>query len=93
MKYTSNFYSLSGERYDLSIITNHNSGTTKEITLGVPPFVTEMDEDEENIYKSVKYQSATVSIIASGETDYMLQHLYYIITDIVKFTIIYSLNV
>ena len=71
MKYTSNFYSLSGERYDLSIITNHNSGTTREITLGVPPFVTEMDEDEENIYKSVKYQSATVSIIASGETDYM----------------------
>lgn len=71
MKYISNFYSLSGDRYDLSIITNHSSGTTRQITLGVPPFVTEMDEDEENIYKSVKYQSATVSIIASGETDYM----------------------
>lgn len=71
MKYTSNFYSLKGDRYDLSIITNNNSGTTRQIQLGVPPFVTEMDDDEENIYKSVKYQSATVNIVTSGETDYM----------------------
>lgn len=71
MLYTSDFYSLRGDKYTVSIVTNNDSGTTKEITLGVPPFTTEMDSSNENIYKPVKYQSATVNIVTSGESDYM----------------------
>ena len=71
MKYTSDFYSLKGDKYTVTIITNNNSGTTREITLGVPPFTTEMDTSDDNIYKPVKYQSATVNIVTSGESDYM----------------------
>ena len=71
MKYTSNFYSLKGDLYNVEIITNGDSSTTREITLGVSPFVTEMDSSDDNIYKPVKYQSATVNIVTSGESDYM----------------------
>lgn len=71
MKYTSDFYSLNGDKYTVNIVTNNESGTTKEITLGVPPFTTEMETDEENIYKPVKYQTATVNIVTDGESDYM----------------------
>jgi len=70
MKYTGDFYSLRGDKYTVQIITNNDSGTTQEIILGVPPFVTEQDTSDDNIYKSVKYQSATVNIITSGESDY-----------------------
>ena len=71
MLYTSNFYSLRGDEYTVNIITNNDSGTTREITLGVPPFVTQMDGSDENIYKPLKCQSATVNIVTSGESDYM----------------------
>lgn len=70
MRYIGNFYSLKGDRYTVEIITNGTSGTTRNITLGVPPFVTEMDTSDDNIYKPVKYQSATVKIVTSAETDY-----------------------
>lgn len=71
MRYKGDFYSLRGDKYTVTIITNNDSGTTREITLGVPPFATEMDSSDENIYKPVKYQSATVNIVTSGESDYM----------------------
>ena len=71
MLYYSDFYSLNGDKYTVNIITNNDSGTTREITLGVPPFTTEMDNDDDNIYKPVKYQSATVNIVSNGESDYM----------------------
>lgn len=71
MKYTSNFYSLRGDRYDVTIVTNNDTGTTREITLGVPAFVTEQDTSSDNIYKSLKCQSATVNIVTEDETDYM----------------------
>ena len=70
MRYQGNFFDLRGERYTVEIITNGTSGTTRNITLGVPPFITEMDRSEENIYKPCKYQSATVKLITSAETDY-----------------------
>lgn len=71
MKYTSYFYSLRGDKYDVTIVTNNDDSTTREITLGVQPFVTEMDSSDDNIYKPVKYQAATVNIVTSGESDYM----------------------
>ena len=70
MRYIGNFYSLKQERYTVEIITNNSSGTTKEITLGVSPFVTDMDTSDENIYKPVKYQGATINVITDNESDY-----------------------
>jgi hypothetical protein len=43
--------------------------TVYELTLGGDPFVTEMDNEDGNLYKPVKYQSATVNLITS---DYLL---------------------
>lgn len=71
MKYTSNFYSLNGDKYDVTIVTQHNESTSREITLGVSPFVTQMDTSDENIYKPLKLQGATVKIITDNESDYM----------------------
>ena len=71
MLYYGNFYSLNGNLYTVQIVTNNDSGTTREIILGVPPFTTEMDFSSKNIYKPLKCQSATVNIVTSGETDYM----------------------
>lgn len=71
MRYVSDFYSLRGDKYTVTITTENDSGTTKQITLGVPPFTTDSDTSNDNIYKAVKYQSATVNIVTSGESDYM----------------------
>lgn len=71
MRYIGKFYDLKGNNYTVEIITNGTSGATRNITLGVPPFVTEMDTSDDNIYKPVKYQSATVKLITNNETDYM----------------------
>ena len=70
MRYQGNFFDLRGDKYTVEIITNGTSGTTRNITLGVPPFVTEMDTSDDNIYKPCKYQSATIKLVTSGETDY-----------------------
>lgn len=70
MRYQGFFYSLKGDKYTVEIITNGASGTTRNVTLGVPPFTTEMDATDENIYKPCKYQSATVKLVTSAATDY-----------------------
>lgn len=71
MKYIGYFYSLRGDKYTVEIITDNDSETTREIMLGVPPFTTEQDGSDDNIYKPIKYQAATVNIVTDGESDYM----------------------
>jgi hypothetical protein len=70
MRYIGNFYNLKDERYTVEIITNHTSGATRYIDLGVPPFVTTMEESDDNLFKPAKYQSATVKVVTSAATDY-----------------------
>ncbi len=70
MRYIGNFYNLKDERYTVEIITNHASGATRYIDLGAPPFVTTMEESDDNLFKPAKYQSATVKLITSAATDY-----------------------
>lgn len=70
MRYTGNFYNLKNERFTVEIITNHTSGATRHIDLGVPPFVTSMEENDDNLFKPCKYQSATVKMVTSAATDY-----------------------
>ena len=71
MRYTGNFYNLEGIKYEVELITNGSTTQTRTIDLGVSPFVTTMDVSDENIYKPAKYQSATVKVVTSGETDYL----------------------
>lgn len=70
MRYIGNFFNLKNERYTVEIITNHASGATRHIELGVPPFVTSMEESDDNLFKPAKYQSATVKLVTSAATDY-----------------------
>ena len=49
-------------------LTTSNGTTTKEITLGGSPFVTEMDTSSDIIYQPIKYQTATVEVVTE---DYM----------------------
>lgn len=63
MIYSGEFADINGTNYKVQITTEGN--TPSELTLGVPPFVTEMDNSDETIYKPVKYQSATVKMITN----------------------------
>ncbi len=62
MIYSGEFADINGTNYKVKITTNGN--TPSNLTLGVPPFVTEMDTSDSTIYKPVKYQSATVKVIS-----------------------------
>ena len=64
MKYIGKFYDLNENQYTLNIITGGVSSNSKEITLGDSPFTTEMDSTGDTLYKSAKYQSATIQIVS-----------------------------
>ena len=64
MKYSGEFADINGTNYKVQITTNGN--TPSDLTLGVPPFVTQMDNSDSTIYKPVKYQSGTVKVISGN---------------------------
>lgn len=68
MIYNGYFRDIKDSLYTVRITTKKGT-VAKEITLSDNPFVTEMDESDETIYKPVKYQTATVEAISS---DYMM---------------------
>ena len=70
MLYRGYFYNLKDERYQVEMITERNSGATRSLQLGVPPFVTEMEESDDNLFKPCKYQSATLKVVTTAATDY-----------------------
>lgn len=51
--------------YTVRLTTSDGKSQTKEITLSGEPFTTQMDSGDETIYKSVKYQTATVGVVTS----------------------------
>ena len=63
MKYTGQFKDINENLYKVNIITDNDSTTTKTVTLGTTPFVTEIETSEEHLYKPVKYSSATIRMI------------------------------
>lgn len=71
MKYIGKFCNLDDKLYTVYIITNRDESISRDITLSDSPFSTEMDTSDDNIYKPVKYQSATVGVVTSSENDYM----------------------
>lgn len=71
MKYTGQFRTIDNELLTVYIITDRSEAITRDITLSGNPFSTEMDTSDDNIYKPVKYQSATVGVVTENESDYM----------------------
>lgn len=71
MKYIGTFKDIDNNAYTVQIITSQSEVVTSEIVLAESAFKTEMDQSDDNIYKPVKYQSATVSIVTKDESDYM----------------------
>jgi len=67
MIYNGYFRDIKDSLYTVRITTKKGT-VAKEITLSDNPFVTEMDESDETIYKPVKYQTATVEAVSD---DYM----------------------
>lgn len=64
MRYTGQFKTFETDRtYTVEIITNGDSSKTTEVDLGDEPFTTSMDSDGDTIYKTAKYQSATIKIV------------------------------
>lgn len=65
MKYTGNFRSLKDKDYTIEITTSQGSGTT-QLRFGPEAFVTNMDSGSSTIYVPVKYQSATIQVVAKN---------------------------
>lgn len=63
MKYTGQFRDINENLYTVNIITDNDTSTSKTVTLGITPFVTEVETSEEHLYKPCKYSSATIRMI------------------------------
>ena len=67
MLYKGSFKSIHKDiLYNVEIITNGSSDSSTELILGPSPFTTTMDGGSSTIYNPVKYQSATVQIVAKN---------------------------
>ena len=67
MKYIGTFNDINNNEYQVKIEIANGSNTTQNLVMSGEPFVTEMDESDETIYKPVKYQSATIGLLVEGE--------------------------
>ena len=67
MKYVGEFRSvLNDNPYKIEIITRGSSSGPVDVSLGPEAFVTSMTADSNTIYTPVKYQSATIQIVAKN---------------------------
>lgn len=64
-QYTGYFRDIADKQYRV-VITTSSGDNTEEITLSTDPFVTEIETNDAHIYKSCKYSSATIRIVASS---------------------------
>ena len=65
MLYHSNFKDINDKNYKVRITTNGDASKSKEIVLGTPAFVTEVETGDSNLYKPVKGQTATVKLVTN----------------------------
>lgn len=63
MKYTGTFKDINDKQYTINITTNNDSTSTKTVTWGTSPIVTEIETSESHLYKPCKYSSATIKLI------------------------------
>lgn len=62
MIYQGHFYDIDNNKYTVKITTDKNTASTKSITLGAAPFVSEIEGDD-NVYTPMKCGLATVRIL------------------------------
>lgn len=65
MLYHSNFKDINDKNYKVRITTNGDASKSKEIVLGTPAFVTEVETGDSNLYKPIKGQTATVKLVTN----------------------------
>ena len=69
MKFTGQFKSLhNDDLYTVTIDCSNGGTSTRDVSLGPDPFITQMDGDANTIYVPVKYQSATVQLVANNSS-------------------------
>jgi len=64
MKYRGYFRNIKNDLFSVTFDVNDGDKSTKEIKLGEPPFITQMNAEDKTIYSSTKYQSATCTIVS-----------------------------
>lgn len=72
MKYTGRFKDITDKGYFLQITTDDEETTTKELTLGTPPFLVSYEGGGDTLYKPIKYSSATLTVA----TDTIFANMY-----------------
>lgn len=66
MKYIGQFSNLDNKIYKVEVVTNNNSTSTTNLTLSDSPCTLEWNGEDDNIFKPIKYSSATFEYISSG---------------------------
>ncbi len=66
MKYTGQFKNLDNKTYKIEIITNGSSASTSNITLSDSPCTIEWTGEDENLFKPIKYSSATIEYVSDS---------------------------
>lgn len=67
MLYQGTFKDRLNNQYTVQIVTSGDTSRTTEIVLGTPPFTTSMDSQGDTLYKTAKYQSATIKYVSKNE--------------------------
>lgn len=67
MIYKGSFKDANNKQYNLIINVSGVTGMTQELTLGTPPFTTKMDGEGSTLYKTAKYQTASITYVDNTE--------------------------
>ena len=67
MIYQGTFKDRFEQEYTVKITTDDGSPRVITLTLGTPPFTTSMDSEGDTLYKTAKYQSATITYVSKNE--------------------------
>lgn len=66
MKYTGQFSNIDNKKYKVEIITNGSSASSTELTLSDSPCTLEWNGEDDNLFKPIKYSSATFEYVSDG---------------------------
>ena len=64
MRYTGQFKDINNDQYSIEIITNGSSSVNSTLSLSDQPCTLEWTGEDENIYKPIKYSSASIEYIS-----------------------------
>lgn len=73
MIYQGTFKDRFEQEYTVKITTDGDASRVTTLTLGTPPFTTSMDSEGDTLYKTAKYQSATITYVSKMSTSTCMQ--------------------